>query len=445
MTEASKRRRSGPRRPLGACLVLACALWVAHPATAETQPVPVIVVPGISGTQLEDPATGRLIWGRTRQLLKPRDRGYAVALPLELDRGTPHPQESYRPLGPVWRMNLGLWKKQIYGPLAAHLERAGYRLGRLDNPAREDSLFFFDYDWRRSTASSARLLGETIAKLDRARGGGLQVDLVCQSNASKICRYLVKYGVAPLDQADADRESSPGRHVRKVILVGASNDGALRVLAFLNRGRRYIPLIGRKVSQETFFTLRSLFDDLPARSDDLFFDDEGRRLAIDLFDAETWVKHGWSVFDPKVRRRLARRERADLFGTEDDRLRHLRRQLERAQRFQKLLVRDSPDFPPVRYYRLENQSKPTMVRALLRRGKKGWKTHFFGDRAVGRNRSLRALAATPGDGHASLESQRALSPQEEAALVDAAMIRGGHFEMILEPEGLDAIVSFLRD
>lgn len=410
-------------------------------------PTPVIVVPGITGTQLEDPRDGALVWGRTRQLLRPRDRGYSLALPLDLEDAPPHPQERYLPTGPVWQMNLVFWKKKIYRPLADHLERAGYRLGRLDEPAPHDSLFFFDYDWRQSTHQSALRLGEAIDRLSQKRDAA-QVDLLCQSNAAKICRYLVKYGTATLDEAalqEASATETAGQPIRKVIMVGASNDGALRILAFLNRGRRYIPLFGRHVSQESFFTLQSLFDDLPAPRDDLFFDAEGQALDIDLFRAETWVTYGWSVFSDKPRRRLERRRREDLFGSEDERVLHLQRQLSRSRRFQELLSRDSPRFPPVRYYRLENRSEPTMARALLVKRQGIWKTFFTGDRAVDRDPALRALAAAVGDGHASLESQRRLSPQEDAALVDAAMIAGGHFEMILEPEGLNAIVSFLAD
>jgi len=436
--------------------LLAIAFLTAAISTASTDdrdssssivtgsPTPVIVVPGISGTQLEDPRNGAIVWGRARQLMRPRDGGYSLALPLDLDHTPPHPQERYQPTGPVWQMNLIFWKKKIYRPLADHLEQAGYRLGSLDDPVLDDSLFFFDYDWRQSTVESALRLAEAVERLNERRGAKQQVDLICQSNAAKICRYLVKYGGATLEEASAGRVSQhAGRHIRKVIMVGASNDGALRILAFLNRGRRYIPLIGRRISQEAFFTLRSLFDDLPAPTDDLFFDTQGQPLEIDLFRTENWVTYGWSVFGTKTRRRLERGVRKDLFGSEDDRLRHLERQLARARRFQDLLSHDSPRFPPVRYYRLENQSEPTMVRALVFQHKSAWKTRFFGDRAVGRKRTLRDLAAAPGDGHASLASQRRLSPQEENALVDAAIIGGGHFEMILEPEGLNAIVSFL--
>ena len=60
--------------------------------------------------------------------------------------------------------------------------------------------YFFDYDWRRSNLESVRRLDRQLEALRVARGGDLGVDLICQSNAGKICRYLVKYGsLAPAE------------------------------------------------------------------------------------------------------------------------------------------------------------------------------------------------------------------------------------------------------
>ena len=96
--------------------------------------------------------------------------------------------------------------------------------------------------------------------------------------------------------------------MRKLILVGSSNGGGLRILRELDRGRNYISLIGRRWHPETLFTFPAIYQDLPVYRRDLFLDADGRELEIDLFDAESWRRHGWSVFSRAARRRLAKAE-----------------------------------------------------------------------------------------------------------------------------------------
>ena len=55
------------------------------------------------------------------------------------------------------------------------------------------------------------------------------------------------------------------------------------------------------------------------------------------------------------------------------------------------------------------------------------------------------LRGRPWDGHATLASQRRLSPQEEAALAGSFLAHGGHFEMVIAPDSLDAVLSFLAE
>lgn len=404
-----------------------------------------VYVPGMTGTRLSDPIDGSTVWGETRQLMRPHDGGYRLALPLLAPASGAHRQAGYQAVAPLWELNLPGWRKPIYGPLAKHLVAAGYRLGKLEKPEEHDSLFFFNYDWRRSNVESVATLDRQLEDLAASRGGAVEVDLVCQSNAAKICRYLVKYGAQPIATADSVERAPAPYTVRKVVLVGASNGGALRSLELLLRGRSYVPVLGRRFHPETFFTIRPLFDDLPVGSGALFFDAEGADVAVDLFDAGNWQTHRWSIFSPEAEVRLARRPQVDLFGDRAQQLVYLARQLARASRLQQLLARDSAQFPAVRYYSLENASSPTAARALLERKNGLWETTFASDRRVSRQAPLLALAAAPGDGHATLASQRALSPQEQAAMVRSVVLRGGHFEMIIAPESLDTLLELLAD
>jgi len=416
-----------------------------RPAASIT---PVVFVPGVTGTKLTDSRDGGLVWGATAQLLRPHDGGYQLALPLA--RGTAagdaHPQSRYEPSEPLWQMRLPGWTKPIYRPLAEYFAAGGRPLGELEAPEPEAGLFFFDYDWRQRNLDSVRRLDAQLEALRVARGGELAVDLICQSNAGKICRYLVKYGA--LSPVEAEGGALPSRHyrIRKVIFVGASNNGALRSFQLLLRGRRYIPFAGRKLRPEIVFTIRPLFEDLPGGSEEVFFDERGDALEVDIFDPRSWLEYGWSIFTPAVAERLRRAPRSDLFGTTEDRMAYLEAELEHSRKVQGLLQRDAPGFPDdVRYYLLENRSRPTFDRALLTRVDGRWRTYFASDRRVARDPGLLALAAAPGDGHATLASQRQLSPQELGAQAGATQVEGGHFEMVIAPAGLGALIAFLED
>jgi hypothetical protein len=409
----------------------------------------VVFVSGVTGTRLYDTQSDTLIWGSAWQLVRPRDGGYSLALPISASETSGedpsgHPQAHYDPVGPLWKVRFPGWTKEVYRPLRERFERAGYRYGDLKSPGSEDSLFLFDYDWRYGNLDSVRRLDELLTRLSASRGGA-DVDLVCQSNAAKICRWLAKYGALGVEDVEAGERWQRTYRIRRLALAGVSNSGAMRVLQLLIQGRSYIPLIGRRFNPETFFSVRPLFEDLPAGRDDLFFDEHGETLDIDLFDAGNWRTYGWSVFGREATERLRRHPRPDLFGDEQARFDYLERQLTNARRFQALLARDAEQFPDIEYFLLENDSEPTMDRALVERRNGEWQTSFLGDRRVDRDPVLEKLAAAPGDGHAVIGSQRGLSPQELAALSRTVKGAGGHFEALIQPQALDAIVAFLTE
>ncbi len=430
----------------------------------QERAIPVVFVPGLTGTRLEDPRDGHVVWGTGAQLVRPRDGGYELVLPLAHEPGfegatpadaaegdealqprSPHAQAAYEPVAPLWELRVPGWRKPIYQPLVERFESAGYPLGRLEAPAEGGALFFFNYDWRRGNLESIAKLARQLTELVAARGGAGEVDLICQSNAARICRYLAKYGALPLAQAESGQAPERGFSVRKLVLVGASNDGAVRSLQLLLEGRSYIPLVGRRFLPEIFFSVRTLFEDLPGGSEPVFFDSRGRPLEVDLYAPENWARYGWSIFSPEARERVARAARPDLFGDESLWLGYLEHRLDTGRRLHDLLGEDSAHFSGVRYYRMENRSTETMKAALLTFSDGSWRTLFSGDRPVSGSELLRPLASAPGDGHATLASQRDLSPQEEASVAGSYLADGGHFEMVIAPESLDALLAFLGD
>lgn len=363
---------------------------------AEPPSVPVVFVPGVTGVVLRDSGTGEVVWGEGRNLLGPHDDGFRLAL---------RPGDAIEPAGPIDEIRLFGIHKPIYGPLRTLLTRAGYVPG--------ETLFFFGYDWRRDLTESAGRLGEWLEELRRKQGReSLEVDLVCQSSGAHLCRYLAKYGLPPT------------LTVRRLVLVGASNGGSLRILREIDRGRRYVPGVGRFMSPEVLFTFPSLFQDLPIYRRDLFLDAKGKPLDVDLWDPESWRRYGWSV---------------------QGRDAELRRTLSAARHFQELLHADSPRFGNTRVYVVGSTDQPTPDRAVLVQDGKEWKTFFTGDPWLRRRPALEALATAEGDEHAAVASQDWLSPQEKAALaLPPRRVKGGHFEALLTVEAGRFLLEALR-
>ena len=404
----------------------------------EPPEVPVVFVPGVTGVVLRDARTGEVAWGLGRNLLRPHDGGYGLALPLgDQDAGLP----VLEPAAPIEDLVLFGIHKPIYGPIASLLAEAGYVQGELEAPRPEETLFFFDYDWRRDLTESAALLRRQLEELRRVQGRErLEVDLVCQSGGAHLCRYLAKYGAVPLEEAAAGHGGLPPTlAVRRLVLVGASNGGSLRILREIDRGRRYVPLVGRRIRPEVLFTFPALFQDLPIYRRDLFLDVEGRPLDVDLFDPESWRRYGWSIYG-----RLPESGAPRFLGSAAERDAYLRRTLAAARRFQELLRADAPRFGETRVYVIGSADQPTPDRAVLVRRGEGWRMFFTGDAFLRSRPGLRALATASGDEHATLTSQDWLSPQEQAALaLPPRRVRGGHFEALLTAETRDFLLEAL--
>jgi hypothetical protein len=412
----------------------------AQAPSAESPTVPVVIVPGVTGSRLVDRESGVEVWGTASSLFSPKDRGHGLALPI---RPQDEAQDTLVPGGTIFHLRLLTWTKEVYRPLRRALEQAGYRLGDIERPDPESSLFFFAYDWRRDNLDTARRLHDQLELLASGRRDS-RVHLVCQSSAARVCRYLAKYGGLTLEQAEAKELPRRGYQLTKLVLVGASNAGSMRQLHELHSGRRYVPGVGRFLGPETLFTLRTLFGDLPAHPERLFVDERGRPLDVDLYDPASWTTYGWSVFDPEIERRLNEEPRPELFGDAADRARYLAEVLDRARRVHRVLDLSAEGFDDTRIFLLVNGSGRAPARAqLVPRKAGGWRTLFLDDPSVRDSVDLHALLGAPGDGHATLESQRGLSQQELAAVVAEREASGGHFEVVVSRAAHEAILEFL--
>lgn len=399
----------------------------------------IVLVPGMTGVELLGRQSGKRVWGGGANLIGPHDGGYQIALPI-----TQHNEAKLEPGQAIDQIRLGPVTKPIYGPIAKLFEDHGWRRGDLASPTATDDLFFYAYDWRRDNVDSARTLAAQLETAASTRANGhLAVTLICQSNGGHICRYLVKYGSASLEEAERGLARPPhGVTIDQVILVGNANGGSLRILRYLNQGRKYVPYIGRKFHPETLFTFESMYQDLPAYRRGLFVDEHGEPLQVELYSSKTWRHYGWSIYSNSSTRRLTAAGRPDLFGDDAARARYLDAVLERARRIQDLMQRQG-GLGQTRYYMIQNQSIATPERAILRRDGDRWETLITGDKALHDLGVARKLSG-PGDGHATHGSQLWLASDEKEALCDEPIaVAAPHFEMILHPDALQYMLSII--
>lgn len=398
----------------------------------------IVFVPGVTGSRLENTATGEVVWGDSSQVFSPKDRGYSTVLPLR--------NEAYDGIVAtdiLSHLRLFGFSKEIYRPLVTFLEKAGWTRGDLDEPSLDADLYLFAYDWRRSNQRAISELDQSLRHLYNT--GFDAIRLICQSNAGRICRYVAKYGARPVwtedgEDGGADAADRPYT-VTQIVLVSNSNGGALRQLHELHNGRRYVPGIGRFMAPETLFALRTLFEDLPFYREDLFLDANGVALDLDLYDAATWVEQGWSIFRSDLADELDEPAARRLFGSRRDQITYLEERLAHARRVNQMLMESVPDYP-TRLCLLQNDSKATYERAVVTEHRGAPRLLFAGDRGVPDR--LASLLESPGDGHGTAESQDFLSAQEAAAVDARFSVEGGHFDTITRDETLERLLACLR-
>jgi hypothetical protein len=190
-----------PRRILSLVVLVGLCLPLAHAPARAAGREPVIMIPGMAGSELiadqafhlsvddghggtfeRDYATGEKIWVNVLEAARPGQDDYFDALKLGPDGATP--------AAPALRVG-GIYQS-TYGDLVDYLERLGYAEGR--------DLWIVPYDWRRDIRqTAARLDGFVTTALVTANGGRAdpatwtirRVDIVAHSMGGIVGRFYV--------------------------------------------------------------------------------------------------------------------------------------------------------------------------------------------------------------------------------------------------------------
>jgi len=345
-------------------------------ARAKTGKRPVIVIPGILGTELINSRTGETVWPsafRTSQ----------EGLPISPDLASNHDDLVPGKILETVKLARVLPEIYVYRDLLDALRRyAGYREGDWSNPPSDgyqDTFYVFPYDWRRDNVTNARELVVRIEQLKgRLQRPDLKFNIVAHSMGGLIARYASMYGDAELPEGDGPIHPTwaGAAHISKIVMIGVPNEGSADAFATLIEGysvteglRRRVPLLN-KLTAEDVVSTPAAFQLLPHRDAVKFLDENLKPIAIDLYDPDVWKRYGWSVIysSPEFRRHFAGANGTDGAASELDA--YLAATLRRARRFQQALDSVEESTSPVVLLAIGGDCEETLNAPVILRDEK---------------------------------------------------------------------------
>ena len=344
-------------------------------ARTRTGKRPVIVIPGILGTELINPKTGRTVWPSA---FRTDEDSLPISPNLEANRDDLMPGKILETV----RLARILPEVYVYRDLLDALRRyAGYRQATWEDPGPDgdrDAFYVFNYDWRRDNVANARDLVQRIDRLkQKLQRPDLKFNIVAHSMGGLIARYAAMYGDAdlPPDGAALQPTWVGAAHISKIVMIGTPNEGSTDAFATLIEGysiteglRRRVPLLN-KLSAADAVRTPSVFQIMPHSRAVRFLDENLQPLDIDLYDPQTWKRYGWSALNlPEFRRQYS--------GSSEDLDAYLANTLKRARRFHEALDAVDSSESPVILLAIGGDCEETLSAPVILRDEKNnrWMT-----------------------------------------------------------------------
>ena len=233
------------KKPILLILCLTVGALAVNTAAQTTGKNPVIIIPGVTGSKLVNPNTGKTVWFNID-----RDDDDDVRLPITspiLSRN----RDSLVADDIIREIKIrALPDVEVYQVLIDALKAKGYKEGDWKRPEAANVFYVFPYDWRRDNVETAHILMRRMVAMKRAvRRPGLKFDILAHSMGGLVARYAAMYGLSdlPRDGATPVPNWSGAAHINKLMMFGTPNEGAFSALDALLNG--YPILAGRNLSK----------------------------------------------------------------------------------------------------------------------------------------------------------------------------------------------------
>lgn len=438
--------------PFAFCLLAGCGARrtpnlerVFAEARNRTGKRPLIVIPGILGSQLINYETGEIVWPSA---FRSSDDG--LSLPLTPDLRKNKDNLVARKIVDTLRLSRLVPEVYIYHDLLEALKRyGGYKEGDWNNPGPDgdrDTFYVLPYDWRRDNVETARDFIHRVESLKlKLKRPDLRFNIVAHSMGGLIARYAARYGDAevPPEGASLVPTWAGAVHINKIFMFGTPNEGSADAFSTLLDGysiteglRRRIRLLN-KLSREDALSSPSLFQILPHAASVRFLDENLQPLQVDLYDPAVWRKYNWSaVNDPDFRRRYVEGKVFGDYapfrgGSLEDLDAYFATVLQRAKRFHEALDAMPDTESPVPLFAFGGDCEETLNAPIILRDEKRdrWVTltaprsyRTSAGRRVSTKEATLAMFA-PGDGRVTRRSLLAedLAGQRRSDLFNTAL------------------------
>lgn len=392
-------------------LVNSKAQETALTATVKTGKAPIIIVPGLTGSELINKKTGDVVWFQ-RHRAKDDDLRLPISPVLSRNRDNLVAGDIIRNV----KFLKFLPETEIYDKLIDSLEsRGGYKEGQWNAPPKDgyqDTFYIFSYDWRRDNVENARLLMQKINALKtKLRKPNLKFNVIAHSMGGLVTRYAAMYGDRDLPRGNLRPTWAGAKNFNRIFLLGTPNEGSVKSLKAALDGFSYVggglnlPFI-QNISKFDIFTIPSIFQLLPHNGTFRIYDENLQPLKIDLFDPKIWDKYDWNAINDKdFSKEFSAAEVKNAKA-------YFVNVLLRAKRFQEALDSNTSEKIPVSFYLIGGDCKETPDTAIVYFDKKKnkWKTQFDDDSIERENgekissEDIKKIIYTMGDGVVSKRS-----------------------------------------
>ncbi len=374
---------------------------------------PVVVLPGILGSKIEDGPSGKKIWGAftfgsvdvdkadgARMFALPMKKGVPLSKLRDYGEATEVLDYIVADVGIFHGLKLGAYV-DIMKTLAAgkYRDESMGVSGFIDYGGLHYTCYQYPYDWRRDISEQAAAMHERVTlaqeKVRIARGldtdHPIKIDVVAHSMGGLVLRYYLRYGATPLpdDRSLPELTWAGAENVSRAFLVGTPNAGSTESLQQLIDGLNLNPIFPN-YRPGIVGTLPAIYQLLPRARHNLVRDAQSGE-PIDVFDADVWDSMNWGMLDPKEDKALKWllpdiREKAERRAIAKD---HIQKCLDRAQ--QLFAAIDIPASPPAgtEIFLFAGDSKDTAGALTVdSKGKIRVAEHHFGDGTVTRASAL---------------------------------------------------------